>query len=727
MTSANYSDEVTRFLANVDDVGGSALDLDPTAPQVVFPGALTLDREQEDAMVDQAFRWIEDLSSTSGRDKAMLNDTHWAKTASLADLDNFFGRRRLYELMYHKRVDWRKNIPDSIFQKTNLHLPVVRRQVQQQIARATNYYFSTEPWFAATPQGLDDQVRGPKINRYAQWKFRQAGVRQAFESSLEKAFIHGESIIKTSSVRNSRFYEDILTYAVDPATGEPPYANDGDYIQESDILVAAINPETGEPEMGEDGAPVMVLERDKTTQIPAGDLTYVTGKVRREQVVYAGPEAKVIYYLDFLCPEDAESVQAAEFCCHLYDMPATQIAQAYLNRAEAAGPDDPARPRILELLRAAAGAHASELSAARGARAEDGPGQDYSSDLRQGDGMIAIAEVYLRMDVNGDGQPEDVMMILDIDTKKPLFYDYTDRVTPKGERPFHVVRVNPVAGRWYGNSQVDLFWDLQMYADLTWNRLNFSQSNAARVDFWNPAAVYEGDGNPHLQFNAGKSYRLKPGFTADDALQSKYLTDIKSADLQSQLEFTLQMATTLGGVSGPNDAAMAGLDTTKLATGIKNLEKGGQELFAPLLGHTEPGLSSASVALLRLLSANLDGPEVFQYFEGEITLDEIKPSDVSGLDFVVEMELTRYKNEQELQQSLAALDVIDRFYSESPEKQQLIAPIYRNILKLFGIDHADRLLQPGIYLPPAGAGGVDPNMAAQAIAPKPTGKSEPNL
>jgi hypothetical protein len=164
----------------------------------------------------------------------------------------------------------------------------------------------------------------------------------------------------------------------------------------------------------------------------------------------------------------------------------------------------------------------------------------------------------------------------------------------------------------------------------------------------------------------------------------------------------------------------------KLATGIRNIEKGGQELFAPIISHLEPGLAEATAALLLLLCRNLDGVEVFQYFEGEVKIEEIAASEVHGLDFIVEMQLTRYKNEQELQQALAALGIVDRFYSEVPEKQTLLLPIYRNILKLFGIDHADSILQPGFYFPPPGA-GVDPGAAAAAVAPSPTGKSEPNL
>lgn len=734
------SDDVTRFVNRIEETGTDPAPVSDAAdPQVVFQGALVLNREQEDRMIDRAMQRMAEIESDQGRDRATMNDSSYGAAATLQDLDTFLGRRRLFEMMYHKRVEWRRHALGGIFADHNLHLPIIRRIVQQQIARASNYFFSTEPWFSASPQGAADEMTADRYNRYAQWKFRKAKVRKTFESAIEKAFIRGESIVKTSSVRDSRFYEDILNVAIDPATGEPVLAADGDYIQETDTLTAAVREEPGEPgpngEPAEPvmvpevdpktGEPIMVLARDPRTQIPAGGLTFDTRRVIRERVNYAGPEAKLVYYLDFLCPEEAESIQKADLVAHLYDMPAVTLAQAYMNRD--GNPDDPERPRILQLLREAGGAHGTDAPAmASGHRVEDGERRDTRrTDPGSDEGQISVAEIYMRMDVNDDGRQEEVTLFLDRANRKPIFYDYTDRVTPKGLRPFHAVRVNPVDGRWYGSAQVDLFWDLQMFIDLTINRWNLSQSSSSRIDFWNPAAVYEGDADPHLRMNTGSNYRLKPGFTADDALQMKYLTDIKGSDLQSQLEFFLQVANTMSGVSNANDTNMAGLDTTKLATGIKHLEKSGQELFAPLLSHLEEGLSEASEQLLRLLAAGLDEPELYSFFEGAVRqLDEMKPAEIDGLDFIVEMELTRYKNEQELVQTLHALDLIDRFYGESPEKQQIIAPIYRTALKLFGQQHADQVILPGIWLPPGGAVPTDPHAAAAAVEPQPTGKSE---
>lgn len=730
--------ETDQFVRQAD-AAMAEIGIDPTVetppddPEVTFTGALVLTRAQESEMMQWVIGRVRELEDGLGRERATQDYAAYGQSASLSDLDSFFGRRRLFDLMYHKRVEWRKTAygEGSIFWQTNLHLPVTRRIVQQQIARATNYFFSTDPWFAATAQGAADEMPADRINRYAQWKFRQAKVKTTFERALEKAFIRGEAVVKTTNVRDSYFYEDLLNVAIGP-DGQPIMAEDGDFITDADTWTVATQPDpaTGEelPLTNEAGEPVMVLSRDRKTPMPAEELTYETQRVKREKVNYAGPEASVVFYLDFLAPEDAESLDKADCIAHFYDMPAVALTQAYRDR-DGDDPIDPEKNWILNLIRESAALNGESDSLVNGLRPEDGERRDNRAyDAQSREGKVPVAEVYFRRDVDGDGNPEEIALFYNRLTGKPIYYDHLPRVSPTGKRPFHVVRVNPVDGRWYGGSQVDLFWDLQGFIDLTMNRWNFSQMSAARIDCVNPAAVYEGDANPHFKVNSGQSYRLKPGKTIDDFWQSKYLTDIKGQDLQAQLEYFQQIATTMSGVTNANDAAMAGLDTTKLATGVRNIEKGGQELFAPLLGHLEEGLNAASEAMLYLLASGMDEAEVFTFFEGDVPgIDEIRPADLAGLKFVVEMELTRYKNEQELQQGLAALDVIDRFYGESPEKQQIIAPTYRNLLKLFGVKHTDTLIQPGLYLPPGGAGMIDPNQANQAVAPKDTRKSAPNL
>ena len=737
MTSNVPSEELADFIAGEEAAGmdGQEHPDSLTGAQVIFPGALELNREQEDKMVAHFLNRVRDLENQLGRDRAVMNDSAYHTVAAQSDFHTFFGRRRLFELVYHKRMEWRRAALGEIFYDHNLHLPIVRRIVQQQISRAQNYFFATEPWFSAAPQGTADETIATKINAYAQWKFRQAKVAETFNRAIEKAMIRGEAIVKTTTVRDSRWYEDWLEVAIDPATGEPFQANDGGYLEKTDTFTAQIDPATGQAALDPmTGEPAMVLARDGSTPMPQGELVYQLRKVPREAVQYAGPEARLVYYLDFLCPEEAPSIQEADVVAHLYHLPAVTIAQAYLDRAAADPGQKEDAPKILDLLRQAeANINGDDLASSEMAlRPEDGEFRDYRvGDETARSGLMSVVEGYLRYDVNGDGRQEDVFLLIDRKTEKPIYYDYTDRVTDKGQRPFHCVRVNPVDERWYGSSQVDLFYDLQQFIDLTMNRWNRAQGDSARVDFWKPECVYEGDGNPTLELNTGKKYRLKPGFTAEDALQSKYLYEIKGQDLEKQMQFFIQIAQTMSGVQNANDANMAGLDTVKLATGIKNLEMSGQELFAPLLGHLKDGLESASASLLRLLAMSMpQSGEVYQFFDGQAlpAMDTIRPQDIAQVDFMVEMEMSRYKNEQILAQGLHAVNLVERFYAQLPQMQMVTQTLYRDMLRLFGVKNPEQKIDAslGIFTGQLPV-GPPPGDTGPALAPEGNGQSPPNL
>lgn len=695
---------------------------DPDAPEVVIQGALQLTREQETKMMDFATSRERELCSNLGRDEVVAD----LNAASLSDLDTFFGRRRLFEMAYEKRWKWRERIPNGIFKESNQHVPVIRRQVQQQIARAQNYFFATSPYFAADPQGFGERSAtvSQKVNSYSQWKFRQAKVEAVLKKAVKKALINGEGLVKTTAKRKVSYYDDILSVAID-AEGEPLYAQDGDVIPEDELWDPVIDPETGEPVFHNDGVtPQQVLARDRNTQKPEGGLTYAVAKVTRQRVIYNGPVAENVYYLDFLCPEEAKDVQSTDYIAHLYNMPPIELVQAYI---DASTEED--KPRIVDLIRNSANGGQNDTGSAQPGRPANGEFSDNQRSTREGGraGDIAVAESYIWFDANNDGREENIMLVYDRTTKKPIFYDCVDRLTPKGLRPFFPVRINSIDDQWSGQSQVDLFWDIQMDVDLAHNRRNFSQSQAGTLKCVDWDAVYEGAGSTNMQVNTKKTYRLRNGKTIEDFLQIKNIYDQKFGDFTEVIQFGLQLATTLGGVGNANDNATAGLDTTKLATGVRNIEQSGQEMFAPLISDLQEGLTDAVAQLVRLLGPSMDESEMYEFFDGKKWITEaIQRADLGHSDYTVEMQLTRYKEEQQLTQLLHGLDIVDRYYEQPPQKQEILAPLYKKAVQLFNIDDVDRLIQPGVYFPP-GSGGVNPEAAAGALEDPTGGKSPVNL
>lgn len=945
-------------------------------PRALFRGALELTHAQEEAVVNQALDWIEKLRSEQGLDE-MSPDSQDAPLDPHLDAGGLkhMQQRSLWDLVYHQRFDWRRRRLGGIYAEgQNIHVPLTRRIVQQMIARATNYFFSTEPWLAASPVGVDDVDMASAANEWAQYQFTQARVKGSLEKAVELAFIRGECVVKTQHVERADHYETWASIAIHPRTGEPILADDGDYIFEDDVFSqdlgetdkappAAASPQhhrrpgprhgranshdgadadeaahhsehetaspsglhrarssaafsrpgalpgtsaplaapargtlaappddevetprgltpsssraasharptlakpTGKPrnllEMmsaataGPDGegendtasahdaesapedeneieiesdndpesanqgdseadtassgpfpdlsalaaltgsplakgpalpngtsgkaspggptptlapgsepdlasalqplpddpdaepdpaadpdaapygksatalesllsgaasgpgtpedadAPVdededphtpgpggrtFLLKRDGRTRMPASGLKFERRKIRRRLVQFSGPEVRVCHYRDVLIPLQAADVQQAECVVEFYDIPAIEIVEQYIQRLERQGLWDAAEhPRVLEMLRGATGRPRHGTAATSRPRPELGEAaQGPLAD--RGDPVIRVAECCLWMDADQDGRRENIVVMIDLDTKQPILMDYVANVYEGGRRPWHVIRINPVDGRWHGISMLDVLWQLQKFGDLCLARWELSVSRSGRFICWHPELTVEGDANPDLELNGGRVWRKKdPRMRASDIVDVVDLHEFKGASLEALLQLVMQMMTNMSGVASPNDAAMAGLDTAKLATGVRHIDKSGQEQFAPLLSHLQEGIEAACAECLMLCIRHAREEEVFHVLgaQGALLVKRLALQDLRRFAWNVALEMTRYKSEQEVQQAQSATQAAMQYYELTPELRLRLAPLFRQQLKAFGVRNTDTII-----------------------------------
>ena len=312
------------------------------------------------------------------------------------------------------------------------------------------------------------------------------------------------------------------------------------------------------------------------------------------------------------------------------------------------------------------------------------------------DPTLNIAEAYLSYDVDGDGAYEEVFLMIDLKTRRPIIYDHLPNVFPDAKRPFHVLVINPVEGRWHGIGMMEVFWEMQKFVDLTVNRWDLSLSQSGAVTFWHPELTVEGQANPALRLNTGETYRKRDPKTASQQIVERvWLHEFKGANLEHLVQFCAQMMTNMSGVSNVNDAAMAGLNTSKLATGVRNIDKSGQEQFAPFLSHLEPGITSVLEALLYLTLWQMDEVELYHVLEG----DQVKPLviqaiDVQHLKYEVELELTRYKSEQKVAEAQAARTCALNYYGLPVQLQERLAPLFREELRGYQVQDIDAIIQP---------------------------------
>ncbi len=712
---------------------------DGLTPLMPFPTSYVLNREQEEELVNHAMMRLEEMEDESGRTQAAGGDWWSATAGEYADPEEmeglhrtertWMGKRVLYDLIYANDVSFRADLMGGIFAESNLVVPISRRITRQMVARASNYFFGTDPWFAVYPTGKLDRERADKSDQYLKWKTDLAKTKRTLEQGIERAFILGEAVTKTSWKRKQQLYKTTATVLVDGA-GADILGIDGDYIMEQDLWVPQIvqDEQTGE----EIASELFVLKRDGQTPQPE-EMIWQEKLITRRITHYNGPEGKVINHLDFLCPLDAEDVQEADTVVHIYDRPVMELADQWKkNIAEGANAEQQmtATRKAIDLLRTVA-SHGGQRSTGQSAGSGDNSAdKNGSRNTERSEPTAEIAEFYLRYDADGDGILEDVMLVVDKKSRTPIFYDYVANVTPDGLRPFSVTRVNEVPNRWYGIGAMEMFESSQEIVDLLVNRWNFGNSRAARVDLWSPHNTLEGRSQPNLDLNWGGTYTPAPGKSAKDILESIYLENNTGSILREFTEFFMQLMMNESGVQNANDGQVVGLESSKLATGIRNIEKSGQELFSLYIGHLEPGVTEILCKTVKLIFANIDPTEVYRYFEegeeggessGEIR--EINAGDLANIEIDIRILLTRFRGEQILESSIRAWETVEKYFdpTKGPEFQERVAPMAIDILKALQIQNAKDIIRPLTMPMPGQNPAPMPNaqQVAQAGASRP--------
>jgi hypothetical protein len=657
-------------------------------PKVPFQSSLRLTAEQEKKMLDHAFKRYHTLNNELGRDQTLqpqwwMNQTPMANamlaSQGLQAADTFLGKRVRYDATFLNDVSWRPFIygPQSIFNSSNLAVPIVRRVCRQMIAKAKNQFFGVDPWFSVQPapvpewDPINDAGRAERIERFTRFKLRESHSREDKEKAIERALIVGECAVKTTYVVRDQFF-NVEARVLTDIDGQPVRATDGNYITESDEFKDA-----------EDGTGRRVLARDESVEEPLAPI-YQSMPLNRRQVLFEGAKSEPIYYKDFLCPLTASDVQTADCVIHLYDKPVMEFVDLVVKRGMVQDGTDERKGAAQKIVATVKTISANSPMPKAAAKQDVRPNDNFASAPSQETGgpVAEFAEFYMWYDANEDGVAENIMLIADKNTQAPIYYEHVANVTTDGLRPIEIVRINPVSNRWYGMGIMELFESYQTCLDLLINRWNFSQSNSGRVDLWTPSNTLEGDRDPSLKMNWGGTYTKKPGMKKEDVLESVYLTDIKFDQIQAMAQFFIQLLLNESGVATANDSQAAGMQSSELATGIIETTKSGDELFRPIIADLKQPLENVLNREISVTLANMNPEEVYNYLEGDcLQIDKLTPNDVRGLRFKCEITLTTQKDQEKLQVSAAAAALVEKFYLLPPDVQVKVTPFYRAQLR----------------------------------------------
>jgi hypothetical protein len=706
-------------------------------PRMPFKTAYVLTREQEDGLVNHAIERMEELENQLGRVVSNYGGED-GKQCQISDPLKWMGKREIFTRRYYNRVDdrpWLHRSP-NIYQESNLTASLSQRITGQMVARANSFLYGepdNDNWFTVTPVGVADDVVADTIKKHAPWKIAQCGIKRVLSQATEFAFVRGESVVKTTHQERFQIYKRTSTILVD-ANGDPILDAYGDFIVEGDAFVPEMQivapppaPIQPQPEIGSDGsasptgeipnqydAPPgapdaasqpqqqetgrLMLKRDGETVLPDPPI-WEEQQITRKLVTFEGPDVALVYYKDFLAPENAPDIQTCDFICHLYDMTVMRVAQMFRGIY---GDGDGALANFdaaVQQLRTMASNSSEPKSGAGQPRQEfhESPGNAGPNNPSS-----EFAECYLTYDADHDGIEEEILLIVDRRARSPMYYEYTANVTVRGRRPFEVKRAKAVDDRWWGMGSMEYFQPEQEVIDLELNRRNYADGGSGRVTFWSPSCTLEGDSNPNLTLHNGGTYTLKPGFNKDDAL-SYVLLPHEGKDFMEILNKMEQYMMLKSGTTNGADQRASGLPTARTATGINEVADSGDELFAEFIACLYPCSFAILKSVIDVIYANLNREEVFAYFNGPdaaqaVSILTLSPDDVRDLALHITLVLSRSQQRQVLQNGAQANALVDSFYARPPVLQARTSEFTRQQIKALGVQQADKVIDP---MPPS--------------------------
>lgn len=654
-------------------------------PRAPFASNLVLTYDMECQVDARAEQWKQVLTQSSGWEETgseedwLLNGLPTVGRNGLQELNRkHFVKRAYYEAMSENRWEHRQwaNGPDSIFGRSNMNAPLCRRISRALAAKAINGFFGTKPYFVCYPVGPSDLESSESIQKVAEQRLESSNGTASLRDAVNIAFDLGECVVKVAHRNRSSLYRknDVV---LGDGSGGVVLGQDGEYITEKDVWVMAEVPDAmGIP------APMKTLKRDGVTPWPRG-AQWLRGSFARTVTHYKGPEITNIYYRNFLANWDAANLQEAECCIHMYEVGPEELAAMF---TDAKGIQI---LQSIEVLRQISGVNPVSISS------------DVLEAGMPASTKVKVEEYWMRCDADGDGVTEDICYVR-INAGggwTPLFYDYVQNVTDTKERPFYEIVPVRRKGRWTGIGAIEMFEKHQEAVDLMLNRWAFSTSSSGRILAYDPAAFELANGEEiDLSLNDGKAYKLKPGKKLSDAVQDIYLQDTVGDKWLAIFQTFLQLAMNESGVQHANDGAMAGMETTKLATGIRNVERSGNENFSVFMSCLEDGVQKVIRAFVQTLYSRIDANEVVRILEGKVPqVWTVEPRDVQGLEFDVTVMLSRYRSEQMLESVRAVLPDCLGYYTalrDNPIAQMRLMPLFHQLLKGAQVENPEEIIIP---------------------------------
>ena len=563
---------------------------------------------------------------------------------------------------------------DSIFSQSNMSVPMTSLVVDHFMARAEDEITGTSPYFKFEAQGAADEEMAEAYDRYFNWKLEDvAKTRERLEESYLHLFIQRALILKSTYKEDVSVWYDYERNALfNNERGEfEEIPGEGPIIEGDAQFIPEMNPMTGDTELR--------LANDPSFQMIPGihEFQPLPQGVPTEQVKYRGPRSEVIDSDRFLCPTTSECLDSSDIIVEMYDKDMRWAKDMFLEREWISFADyfnlvnKDANPR-------------SPIEK----NEERSENLDFDSNENP---SVQILECWLKRDILGTGQPQEFCVFIDPETEKPLYYEFTAKLTPDNRIPYTAVSIGKERNKWSGKSLPERIRSFQEYIDKQFNSQSYRNELAANpVIGVNPQAVE--DEPEDVELHAGKIFELKDQYGIDDFLQFSAIpnVDIKTQEL---IDFVFGIVQLWLGVSNMAQGDYQALAPANTATGVEATLREASKIGRRWMRRIVRGFEEHLTKLVQVSMATMDEQEVFEYMEGDVrAFGVMTPDAIRNIGINTRVILSQDQGQRAIEKANLALQTQDRYFQSPPEMRPFIRPMLKRILDAMGFERTDELL-----------------------------------
>lgn len=616
---------------------------DGTEPpaNVIVMGGLQLTEAQASRLLQRALDRLDEVSEEMGISEGQVVGGGWAE------------KRELNQRQYDNDWEYRVGLK-GIFKYSNFSLNISKRYARLMAAKTSDTLLGTKPFFSAMPTEQGNPELAKQAEWYIQEKVDQSNLQRRTKEAQKTALIRNEAVVKLSWDTTETHFRGPAVVAAGPfllettdgqeipfSAGVPVMTPKGNYIYEEDDYFEDPTVEG-----------MFRLEKEPSVGFRYLPKYQYFGDLDQKLDGYTGLDVRTLDYRDFICPLKAQTIHEADINAHLFTVQWERLKARYKNIPIAEKYFQETTPPVNE----------TPISGQDQPKEQKGEMEDGSRVLR----MMNCADVFIRCNPF-EGDPEDlgmqseIWMVVDRKNQKIVWADYMGNHMAK--RPFEViVGVEGVSNRWYGVGVFEMLSHKQDFIDTQFNRVNFKSSKSSNVVFRMKNAVEQWKANQKMVVGDDKILDVvDPRFDSrNPPLFAVNLHEI-SPEAMQLIELMIQAGSTEVGIVGPDDGALAGLDSTKLATGIKSLERTGNVLMKFTEADHAEGIAAMLDQAVNIILEHMDEEEVAFKADSQ-ELFKLNRDEIRRMKGKIKLLLTKSRSTETVETARMVIQLVREYY-----------------------------------------------------------------